>query len=155
MALLFDMENEERSIIKVIGVGGRGSNAVNFMHNKGIVGVDFAICNTDSQAMEISEVPVKIHLGPELTEGMGAGNVPERGREACIESIDDVRSFLDAKTKMLFVTAGLGGGTGTGAAPIIAKAAKEMGILTVAIITLPFTFEGRLEWHRHYKVLRN
>ena len=144
MSLLFDMENEKKSIIKVVGVGGGGSNAVNYMYNKGIVGVDFAICNTDSQAMLISDVPVKIHLGPQLTDGMGAGNMPEKGRQACIESIDEVRAFLDDNTKMLFLTAGLGGGTGTGATPIIAKAAQEMDILTVAIITLPFTFEGGL-----------
>ncbi len=131
------------SIIKVIGVGGGGSNAVAYMYNQGIVGVDFAVCNTDSQALDASPVNVKIHLGPNLTEGMGAGSVPEVGKQSCIESIDEVRRFLDNGTKMLFITAGMGGGTGTGAAPIIAKAAKEMDILTVAIVTLPFRFEGR------------
>ncbi|MDA8693222.1 cell division protein FtsZ [Saprospiraceae bacterium] len=138
------MEFEERksTIIKVIGVGGGGSNAVAYMFNQGIVGVDFAVCNTDNQSLDSSPVGVRIQLGPNLTEGMGAGSVPEVGKQSCIESIDDVRKFLDTGTKMLFITAGMGGGTGTGAAPIIAKAAKEMGILTVAIVTLPFKFEG-------------
>lgn len=140
--MLFDLPTHEKSIIKVIGVGGGGSNAVTHMFRQGIVGVDFAICNTDEQAMEISPVPVHIQLGPQLTAGRGAGSRPQIGKQACIESIDDVRNFL-GDTKMLFVTAGMGGGTGTGAAPIIAKAAKEMDILTVAIVTLPFTFEGR------------
>lgn len=126
----------------MIGVGGGGGNAVSYMFKQGIVGVDFAICNTDSQALESSEVPVRIPLGPHLTEGMGAGSVPSIGKEACIESIDAVRAFLNDSTKMLFITAGMGGGTGTGAAPIIAKAAQEMDILTVAIVTLPFKFEG-------------
>lgn len=138
--MLFEERNH--SIIKVIGVGGGGSNAVAYMFNQGIVGVDFAVCNTDIQALENNPVEVKIQLGPDLTEGMGAGSVPEVGKQSCIESIDDVRKFLDPSTKMLFITAGMGGGTGTGAAPIIAKAAKEQGILTVGIITLPFKFEG-------------
>ncbi len=140
--MLFDLPTE-KSIIKVIGVGGGGSNAVTHMFSQGIKGVDFAICNTDEQAMHISPVPVHIQLGPQLTAGRGAGSRPQIGKQACIESIDDVRHFLNTDTKMLFVTAGMGGGTGTGAAPIIAKAAKEMDILTVAIVTLPFTFEGR------------
>ncbi len=135
-------EERHNSIIKVIGVGGGGGNAVAYMYNQGIVGVDFAICNTDNQALDNNPVPIKVQLGPSLTEGMGAGSVPEVGKQSCIESIDDVRKFLETDTKMLFVTAGMGGGTGTGAAPIIAKAAKELGILTVAIVTLPFTFEG-------------
>lgn len=134
-------------IIKVIGVGGGGGNAVNNMYKQGIVGVDFAICNTDAQAMANSEVPTKIALGPLLTQGLGAGAKPEKGKEACIESIDAIRDFLSDNTKMLFITAGMGGGTGTGAAPIIAKAAKEMGILTVAIVTLPIKFEG-MKRHR-------
>ena len=133
----FDITKSKTSIIKVIGVGGGGGNAVNYMYNQGIVGVDFAICNTDNQALENSPVPVKIALGPNLTEGRGAGSKPDVGKEACIESIDEVRRFLNDGTKMLFITAGLGGGTGTGAAPIIAKASKEMGILTVAIVTTP------------------
>ncbi len=140
--MLFDLPKNERSIIKVVGVGGGGSNAVEHMHKQGIKGVDFVICNTDNQALEGSSVPVRIQLGPHLTEGMGAGNKPEMGKQACIESIDDIRKFLDDGTKMLFVTAGMGGGTGTGAAPIIAKAAKDLDILTVAIVTLPFKFEG-------------
>jgi cell division protein FtsZ len=141
--MLFDLPKETSSIIKVIGVGGGGSNAVNHMFDLGIVGVDFAICNTDNQAMELSKVPTKIQLGPDLTEGLGAGSKPDIGRQACIESIDEIKNFLANGTKMLFVTAGMGGGTGTGAAPIIAKAAQEMDILTVGIVTLPFSFEGR------------
>lgn len=138
----FDLQHKNSSIIKVIGVGGGGGNAVAHMYEQGIIGVDFAICNTDAQAMDHSNIPVKISLGPHLTEGRGAGSKPEIGKEACIESIDEVRTFLSDNTKMLFITAGMGGGTGTGAAPIIAKAAKEMNILTVAIVTLPFKFEG-------------
>ncbi len=140
--MTFDIPQNSSSIIKVIGVGGGGGNAVAHMFQQGIVGVDFAICNTDAQAMEHSEIPIRIALGPHLTEGRGAGSKPEVGKEACIESIDEVRTFLSDNTKMLFITAGMGGGTGTGAAPIIAKAAKEMNILTVAIVTLPFKFEG-------------
>ncbi len=140
--MLFDIPKNEKSIIKVLGVGGGGGNALKHMIDQGIQGVDFAICNTDNQAMDSHPVGVKIQLGPHLTEGRGAGSIPEKGKEACIESIDEVRRFLADGTKMLFVTAGLGGGTGTGAAPIIAKAAKEMDILTVAICTLPFKFEG-------------
>jgi len=140
---LFDhIEKSNTSEIKVIGVGGGGGNAVGHMYLQGIRGVDFAICNTDNQALDASPVPTKIQLGPTLTEGRGAGSRPEVGKESCIESIDTVRAFLANNTKMLFITAGMGGGTGTGAAPIIAKAAKEMGILTVGIVTKPFTFEG-------------
>lgn len=140
--MLFDIPNSENSIIKVIGVGGGGGNAVAHMYRQGIKGVDFAVCNTDNQAMENSPVSFKIQLGPLLTEGRGAGTKPEVGKEACIESIDDVRKFIDTGTKMLFITAGMGGGTGTGAAPIIAKAAKEAGLLTVGVVTIPFKFEG-------------
>ena len=140
--MLFDIPKVEKSIIKVLGVGGGGSNAVSYMYKQGISGVDFAICNTDNQAMETSLVPIKIRLGPELTGGRGAGSRPQMGKQACIESIDDIRDFILDGTKMLFVTAGMGGGTGTGAAPIIAKAARESDILTVGIVTLPFTFEG-------------
>ncbi|HJW29578.1 MAG TPA: cell division protein FtsZ, partial [Saprospiraceae bacterium] len=140
--MLFDIPKVEKSIIKVLGVGGGGSNAVSYMFKQGINGVDFAICNTDNQAMEGSPVPVKIRLGPELTGGRGAGSRPQMGKQACIESIDAIRDFIMDGTKMLFVTAGMGGGTGTGAAPIIAKAAREADILTVGIVTLPFTFEG-------------
>ena len=136
-------EHSDTPIIKVIGVGGGGSNAVTHMFNEGIVGVEFAICNTDRQAMEQSPVPNKIHLGPSLTEGRGAGSKPSVGRLAAEESLQEVKEYLSDDCKMLFVTAGMGGGTGTGAAPIIAKAAQEMDILTVGIVTLPFTFEGR------------
>lgn len=138
----FDIPSKEMSIIKVIGVGGGGCNAVTHMFRQGIVGVDFALCNTDHQSMELSPVPIRIQLGPNLTEGRGAGSKPEVGKQACIESIDEIESFLSAGTKMVFVTAGMGGGTGTGAAPIIAKTARELGILTVGIVTLPFRFEG-------------
>jgi len=141
--MLFDLPKDESPIIKVLGVGGGGSNAVTHMFRQGIVGVDFAICNTDHQAMEISPVPTKIQLGPNLTEGRGAGSKPNIGKLACEESIEDVRRYLENNCRMLFITAGMGGGTGTGAAPIIAKAAQEMDILTVAIVTLPFSFEGR------------
>ena len=141
--MLFDLPKDESPIIKVLGVGGGGSNAVTHMFKQGIVGVDFAICNTDSQAMELSPVPTKIQLGPNLTEGRGAGSKPNVGKLACEESIEDVKRFLENNCKMLFVTAGMGGGTGTGAAPIIARTAREMDILTVGIVTLPFTFEGR------------
>ncbi len=139
----FDLPKEERSIIKVIGVGGGGSNAVTHMYKQGIVGVDFIICNTDNQAMETSPVPTKIQLGPYLTDGRGAGSKPQVGKQACEESIEEIRNILMENTKMLFVTAGMGGGTGTGAAPIISGLAKEMGVLTVAIVTIPFTFEGK------------
>ncbi|WP_430810378.1 MULTISPECIES: cell division protein FtsZ [unclassified Carboxylicivirga] len=140
----FDIPQAESSIIKVIGVGGGGSNAVNYMYGLGIKDVNFVVCNTDAQALASSPVPVKIQLGESLTEGRGAGNRPERGRESAIENLEDVVSVLKQDTKMVFVTAGMGGGTGTGAAPIIAKTAKEMGILTVGIVTIPFRFEGKL-----------
>lgn len=138
----FNLTNGD-SIIKVIGVGGGGSNAVTYMFNQGIVGVDFIICNTDEQSLELSPVPDKIQLGPELTEGRGAGSRPNIGREACVESVEEIKAFLTDNTKMVFITAGMGGGTGTGAAPVIAKIAQELDILTVGIVTLPFTFEGR------------
>jgi len=139
----FDMPKDQSSIIKVIGVGGGGSNAVNHMFNQGIKGVDFIICNTDRQALDISPVPFKIQLGPSLTEGRGAGSIPEIGMNAAIENIDDIKETLAKNTKMVFVTAGMGGGTGTGAAPVIARVARELGILTVGIVTVPFSFEGR------------
>lgn len=140
----FDLPVERSSIIKVIGIGGGGSNAVNHMFRSGIKDVNFVICNTDSQALQSSEVPVKIQLGESLTEGRGAGNKPEIGKQAAIESLDDVTEALSGNTKMVFLTAGMGGGTGTGAAPVIAKAAREMGVLTVAIVTIPFKFEGKV-----------
>lgn len=138
----FDLPQEKSSIIKVLGVGGGGSNAVNFMFEQGIKDVDFIVCNTDAQALIKSPVPIKIQLGASLTQGRGAGSKPEQGRQAAIENLDDVMSVLKDDTKMVFITAGMGGGTGTGAAPILAKAAKELGILTVAIVTIPFRFEG-------------
>ena len=137
------MPKGKPAIIKVIGVGGGGSNAVNHMFSQGIKGVDFLICNTDQQALDISPVEEKLQLGGTLTEGMGAGSIPDVGRNAAIESSDDITKIFDPETKMVFITAGMGGGTGTGAAPIIAQAAKELGILTVGIVTLPFIFEGR------------
>lgn len=139
----FEMLKEKSSIIKVIGVGGGGGNAVNHMYRQGITGVDFIICNTDAQALELSPIPNKVQLGASLTEGMGAGSMPEVGKNSAIENIDDIKRMLGSNTKMLFITAGMGGGTGTGASPIIAKAAKEMDILTVGIITTPFSFEGK------------
>ena len=139
----FDLPKEQSSIIKVIGVGGGGSNAVNHMYRLGIKGVDFVVCNTDHQALDTSPVPTKIPLGKRLTDGRGAGSIPDVGKNAAIENLEDVNEILAKNTKMIFVTAGMGGGTGTGAAPVIAQAAKDMGILTVGIITVPFTFEGR------------
>jgi cell division protein FtsZ len=139
----FELPTELSSIIKVIGIGGGGSNAVNHMFQQGIQGVDFIICNTDKQALETSPVPVRLQLGPSLTEGLGAGAQPERGREAARENLDEVRALLGQRTKMVFLTAGMGGGTGTGAAPVIAQVARELGILTVGIVTSPFTWEGR------------
>lgn len=139
----FDLPKDQSSIIKVFGVGGGGSNAVNHMFRQGITGVDFVVCNTDQQALDISPVPIKIQLGSSLTEGRGAGSIPEVGKNAAIEDIEHIREILSKNTKMVFVTAGMGGGTGTGAAPVIAQVAKEMGILTVGIVTMPFMFEGR------------
>jgi len=139
----FNLPKDQASIIKVIGVGGGGGNAVNHMYNQGITGVDFVICNTDAQVLESSPIPNKIQLGTTLTQGLGAGAKPEVGRNAAIEDIDTIKSILEINTKMVFITAGMGGGTGTGAAPIIAKTAREMGILTVGIVTIPFSFEGR------------
>ena len=140
--LEFAIPREESSIIKVIGVGGGGNNAVNRMHELDVKGVDFIVCNTDSQALLISPVATKITLGASLTEGRGAGNKPEKGKEAAIESLPEIEKVLDNNTKMVFITAGMGGGTGTGAAPVIAKAAKERDILTIAIVSIPFLIEG-------------
>ncbi len=139
----FNLPKEESSIIKVIGVGGGGSNAVNHMYRQGIRGVDFVVCNTDQQALDMSPVPRKIALGSSLTEGRGAGAQAEVGRNAAIETLDEIKAVLNDNTKMVFITAGMGGGTGTGAAPVIAEAAKELGILTVGIVTVPFAFEGK------------
>ena len=139
----FDLPVNTSSIIKVIGVGGGGSNAVNYMYEQGIKGVDFIVCNTDAQALDMSPVPLKIQLGSTLTEGRGAGAVPEVGRNAAIESLEEIKALLSDNTTMVFITAGMGGGTGTGAAPVIAKVARDMGILTVGIVTVPFMFEGK------------
>ena len=142
--LPFDLPKNKSNVIKVIGVGGGGSNAINYMHSKGIKGVDFVVCNTDSQALENSRVENKIQLGISLTEGLGAGANPEIGEKAAVESFDDLKKMLETNTKMVFITAGMGGGTGTGAAPVISKLAKEMDILTVGIVTMPFQFEGKI-----------
>lgn len=142
--LAFDLPKNQSNVIKVIGVGGGGSNAVNHMYKKGLDGVDFVVCNTDAQALENSPVPSKIQLGASLTEGLGAGANPEIGEQAAMESIDDIKAMLSTKSKMVFITVGMGGGTGTGAAPIIAKVAKELDLLTVGIVTIPFSFEGKM-----------
>ncbi len=143
-SIAFDLPKNQSNVIKVIGVGGGGSNAINHMFQAGINGVDFVICNTDAQALDNSPVPNKIQLGVSLTEGLGAGANPEVGEQAAIESMEDLKAMLDSTTKMIFITAGMGGGTGTGAAPVIAKQAKEMDVLTVGIVTMPFQFEGKM-----------
>ena len=139
----FDLPKNRSNVMKVMGIGGGGSNAVNYMYKQGIKGVDFVVCNTDSQALEESPVPNKIQLGANLTEGLGAGANPEIGKLAALESYEELKNLLETQTKMLFITAGMGGGTGTGAAPIIAEMAKEFDILTVGIVTIPFSFEGK------------
>ena len=143
MQIKFDSSINQSSLIKVIGVGGGGSNAVNYMFNQGIQGVDFMVCNTDLQALDASPVPIKIQLGTTLTQGLGAGSVPEIGKNSALEDMDKIDSILGNNTRMVFITAGMGGGTGTGGAPVIAARAKELGILTVAIVTIPFSFEGK------------
>ena len=140
----FDLPKNQSNVIKVIGVGGGGSNAVNHMYSQGIDGVDFVICNTDSQALQNSPVPTKIQLGISLTEGLGAGANPEVGEQAAIESIQEIKEMLSSNSKMVFITVGMGGGTGTGAAPIIAKVARELDLLTIGIVTMPFNFEGKM-----------
>src|SRR5215216_3495371 len=139
----FDLPKEKSSIIKVVGVGGGGSNAVNYMYSLNIEGVNFIICNTDAQAIALSKVPNKIQLGPHLTQGLGAGANPDIGRQATEESLEEIRKILEVNTKMVFITAGMGGGTGTGGAPILAKICKDLGILTVGIVTTPFAYEGK------------
>ncbi len=139
----FDLPKNQSNVIKVIGIGGGGSNAVNYMYHLGIKGVDFVACNTDAQALQNSPLPNKIQLGVSLTEGLGAGANPEIGERSAIESVDELSRMLATNTKMIFITAGMGGGTGTGAAPVIAKMARDMGILTVGIVTMPFQFEGK------------
>ena len=143
-SISFDLPKNQSNVIKVIGVGGGGSNAINHMFKQGIKGVDFIVCNTDSQALQSSSVPNKIQLGVHLTEGLGAGANPDVGQQSAIESISEIEKMLDRNTKMVFITAGMGGGTGTGAAPVIAQLAKERDILTVGIVTLPFLFEGKV-----------
>lgn len=143
-SISFDLPKNQSNVIKVIGVGGGGSNAINHMFKQGIKGVDFIVCNTDSQALQNSPVPNKIQLGVNLTEGLGAGANPDVGQQSAIESVADIEKMLDSNTKMVFITAGMGGGTGTGAAPVIAQLAKERDILTVGIVTIPFQFEGKV-----------
>ena len=149
--ITFDLPKNQSNVIKVIGVGGGGSNAINHMFQAGINGVDFVICNTDAQALQNSSVPNKIQLGVSLTEGLGAGANPEVGEQAALESMEEIKQMLTVNTKMVFITAGMGGGTGTGAAPIIAKIAKELDILTVGIVTIPFQFEGKMRCQQAQK----
>jgi cell division protein FtsZ len=151
----FDLPKEKSSIIKVIGVGGGGSNAVNHMYGQNIEGVNFIICNTDAQAIAQSRVPNKIQLGPHLTQGLGAGANPDIGRQACEESLEEIKRILEVNTKMAFITAGMGGGTGTGGAPIISKICKELGILTVGIVTTPFSYEGRKRQQQSEEGIKN
>lgn len=151
----FDLPKNKSNVIKVIGVGGGGSNAINYMFQQGINGVDFVVTNTDAQALNESSVPIKIQLGASLTEGLGAGANPKVGALAAEESFEDIKTLLTTQTKMVFITAGMGGGTGTGAAPIIAKMAKEMDVLTVGIVTMPFQFEGKLRLEHAEKGLEN
>lgn len=151
----FDLPKEKSSIIKVIGIGGGGSNAVNHMYNQNIEGVNFIICNTDAQAIAQSSVPNKVQLGPHLTQGLGAGANPEIGRQATEESLEEIKRILEVNTKMAFVTAGMGGGTGTGGAPIISKICKDLGILTVGIVTTPFSYEGRKRQQQAEEGIKN
>lgn len=150
-----DLPKNKSNVIKVIGVGGGGSNAINHMYNQGIKGVDFVVCNTDAQALSNSPVPIKIQLGLTLTEGLGAGANPEVGQQSALESIEEIEQFLDANTKMVFITAGMGGGTGTGAAPVIAQLAKDRDILTVGIVTIPFQFEGKVRQEQALRGVEN
>lgn len=151
MSYRFVPTTQLKSIIKVIGVGGGGNNAVNHMYNRGIKDVEFIVCNTDAQALSGSPVPVKLQIGADLTEGLGAGANPEKGREAAIESKEQIREMLSNNTKMVFITAGMGGGTGTGAAPVIAQIARDLGVLTVGIVTAPFSFEGKRKIEQAFK----
>ncbi len=155
LGITFDLPKNQSNVIKAIGIGGGGSNAINYMFNQGIKGVDFVICNTDAQALNNSGVPNKIQLGLNLTEGLGAGANPEVGSQSAIESTDDIKAMLNVNTKMVFITAGMGGGTGTGAAPVIAKMAREMNILTVGIVTTPFSFEGKIRNEQAQKGIEN
>ncbi len=150
-----DLPKNKSNVIKVIGVGGGGSNAINHMYNQGIKGVDFVVCNTDAQALNNSPVPIKIQLGLTLTEGLGAGANPEVGQQSALESIEEIEQILDTNTKMVFITAGMGGGTGTGAAPVIAQLAKDRDILTVGIVTIPFQFEGKVRQEQALRGVEN
>ncbi|WCM41563.1 cell division protein FtsZ [Flavobacterium sp. CBA20B-1] len=150
-----DLPKNKSNVIKVIGVGGGGSNAINHMYNQGINGVDFVVCNTDAQALNNSPVPIKIQLGLTLTEGLGAGANPEVGQQSALESIEEIEQILDTNTKMVFITAGMGGGTGTGAAPVIAQLAKDRDILTVGIVTIPFQFEGKVRQEQALRGVEN
>ena len=153
--ITFDLPKNRSNVIKVIGVGGGGSNALNYMYKQGINGVDFVVCNTDAQALENSPIPNKVQLGVSLTEGLGAGADPEVGAQSAVESLDQISDMLSVNTKMIFITAGMGGGTGTGAAPVIAKLAQELGVLTVGIVTMPFQFEGKLRNEQAQQGLNN
>ena len=153
--ITFDLPKNRSNVIKVIGVGGGGSNALNYMYKQGINGVDFVVCNTDAQALENSPIPNKVQLGVSLTEGLGAGADPEVGAQSAVESLDQISDVLSVNTKMIFITAGMGGGTGTGAAPVIAKLAQELGVLTVGIVTMPFQFEGKLRNEQAQQGLNN
>ena len=155
LGITFDLPKNQSNVIKAIGIGGGGSNAINYMFNQGIKGVDFVICNTDAQALNNSGVPNKIQLGVNLTEGLGAGANPDIGSESAIESTEDIKAMLNINTKMVFITAGMGGGTGTGAAPVIAKMARELDILTVGIVTTPFSFEGKIRNEQAQKGIEN
>lgn len=154
-SISFDLPKNQSNVIKVIGVGGGGSNAINHMFQSGINGVDFVVCNTDAQALQNSPVPNKIQLGLSLTEGLGAGANPEVGEQSALESMTDIKAMLDTTTKMVFITAGMGGGTGTGAAPMIAKQSRELDILTVGIVTIPFQFEGKMRSEQAQKGIEN
>lgn len=144
----FDLPKGNSSIIKVIGVGGGGNNALKHMYEKGIHGVDFIICNTDAQTLDNNPISTKVQLGAAITEGLGAGADPEVGEKSALESIDEIKAVLGHNTKMVFITAGMGGGTGTGAAPVIAKIAKEMGILTIGIVTVPLVLKEKEDWNK-------
>lgn len=150
----FDIPRNENATIKVIGVGGGGSNAVNYMFSQGIKDVAFVVCNTDIQALKASPVPIKVQMGDKLTEGRGAGNMPEVGENSAIENTEDIKRVLSGNTKMVFITAGMGGGTGTGAAPVIAELARSLGILTIGIVTMPFRFEGSIRCNQAVRGLQ-
>src|ERR671927_1774700 len=151
----FDLPKQKSSILKVIGVGGGGGNAVNHMYGQNIDSVDFIICNTDAQALANSKIPNKIQLGPHLTQGLGAGANPEVGKQATEESLEEIKRILEVNTKMAFICAGMGGGTGTGGAPIIAKICRELGILTVGIVTTPFSYEGKKRQQQSEEGIKN